>query len=314
MALVTVFGGSGFIGHYLVRLLAKAGHVIKVPTRNLVKANGLKTCGYPGQIVPVLYHQTRVKDIECCLNGVDWVVNLTGILYPKGGNGFSTVHEDLTAMIMETAQRLEVKKAVHLSALGVDKASDSLYAQSKLLGEKLAAANFSGVDIIRPSLVFGAEDKFFNLFARLARFTPVLPLIGGGHTKFQPIYVGDVAEAIVRILNQPHKTGEIYELGGQNIYSFKELLTVLLKATDQHNILLPLPWALANMQAALLELLPAPLLTRDQVKLLHYDNVLSGNYKGVAELGIKPQPLEMLLPFYMDRFRKGGRFHKQEAA
>ena len=200
-----------------------------------------------------------------------------------------------------------------MSALGADAGSPSLYARTKAEGEAMVRAQFPEAVILRPSVVFGPEDDFFNRFAEMARFSPILPLIGGGKTRFQPVYVGDVADAAVAILDRPADApfapaGKTYELAGPRIYSFKELMELLLAEIDRKRILLPVPWGIARLQAAVLGLLPQPPLTLDQLKLLQRDNIASGQLPGFAELGIVPDGPEAILPAYLDRFRVGGRF------
>jgi len=305
---ITIFGGSGFIGRALVQRLAEIGACIRVAVRDPEQALPLKPCGDVGQIVPV---QANVRDdasVRAAVAGADAVVNLVGILYESGRQTFEAVHVGAVERIAKAAAAEGVSRFVHMSALGVSEQSASVYARTKAAGEEAVRAAIPGAAIFRPSVVFGPGDGFFNLFASLARFTPVLPLIGGGRTRFQPVYVGDVAEAMAKALADPALGGAVYELGGPHVYTFKELMQLMLRETGMRRLLVPLPFGLASLQAAFLEKLPKPPLTRDQVTLLRSDNVVTGTHKGLADLGITPTAAEVILPFYMDMYRKGGRY------
>ena len=306
---VTIFGGTGFIGRAVVRRLAKLGCVIRIPTRDMDKALPLKPAGDVGQIVPFLSSLRSEASVAAAVAGADTVINLVGILFESGQNSFQSVHVETAARIARIAQRHNVKNFVHLSALGADGNASSAYARSKAAGEDAVRAFFPEAVILRPSIVFGPEDNFFNRFAALARFTPALPLIGGGATRFQPVYVGDVAEAVVAALTRPEARGQAYELGGPNVYSFRELMTLMLGEVRRKRCLVTLPFGAAKLQASLLELLPNPLLTRDQVELLKSDNILHPQHaKTLRDLGLTPTPLETILPTYMDAYRAGGRW------
>lgn len=302
---ITVFGGSGFIGRHLVRRLARAGAIIRVPTRDPEKALVLKPAGDVGQIVPFFSSVRREEDVRRAIGNSDAVINLLGILYEKGRNNFQAAHVEAAARIARLAREAGAAQLVHVSALGADARSRSAYARSKAAGEEAVRAFFPDAAILRPSVVFGPEDNFFNMFASLARFAPALPLIGGGKTKFQPVYAGDVAEAIAAILARP-AAGRAYELGGPGIYTFRELLELMMKETGRARPFVNLPWALAKWKALFLEMMPHPLLTRDQVELLKTDNVVSPKAKTLRDLDIAPVALEVILPTYMDRFRVGG--------
>ncbi len=303
-----VFGGSGFLGRHVVRRLARLGGSIRIPTRDLDKALPLKTAGDVGQIVPFLSSPRGDAAVARTVAGADTVINLLGILYERGASTFQAVHVEAAARIARLAKENGVKNFVHVSALGADSASRSKYARSKAAGEEAIRAFFPEAIILRPSVVFGPEDLFFNRFASMARFLPVLPLIGGGETKFQPVYVGDVADAVVAALANPDARGQTYELGGPGVYSFRQLMEIILGAVRRRRCLLPLPWGLAKLEATFLELLPSPLLTRDQVELLKVDNTLRDPKSLLfQDLGITPTALEIILPTYLDRFRAGGR-------
>lgn len=310
----TVFGGSGFLGRYVVKRLARQGWVVRVAVRNPQSALFLQPLGDVGQIVrlPVaLQDETAVRK---AVEGADAVFNLVGILYEKGRQTFDAVHHQGARRIAEAAAGAGVRQLVHVSAVGADPKSPSAYARSKAQGEQAVREAFPEAAILRPSLVVGPEDDFFNRFAVLARLSPALPLIGGGHTRFQPAYVGDVADAVMAAVAEPERAGRTYELGGPHVYTFKELMQLLLKEIRRKRLLVPVPFTLAEAEATLLEMLPVPPLTRDQVILLRIDNVVSGKYPGFADLEIDPHAIEVILPSYLHVYRPGGRFaHPREA-
>ncbi len=305
---ITVFGGSGFIGRYLVQRLARRGWVIRVAVRRPDAALFLKPCGDVGQVTPIAASLRHQGSVQAAVAGADAVVNLVGILYQRGNQRFDAIHAEGARAVAEAAAAAGARRLVQMSALGADAASPAEYARSKAAGEAAAAAAFPGATIVRPSVVFGPEDGFFNRFAAMARFSPVLPLIGGGTTRFQPVYVGDVAEAMARMLDDDGTRGRSYELGGPQVYSFKELLELTLAAIGRRRLLLPLPFWAASLQAALLELLPTPPLTRDQLRLLRRDNVVTQGAPGLPELGITPTAAELIIPTYLDIYRIGGRY------
>lgn len=306
--LVTIFGGSGFIGRYLVRHLAKAGAMIRVAVRDPEQALDLKPMGDVGQIVPIQANIRVPASVEAAIDGADGVVNLVGVLYERGAQTFDAVHRDGARTVARAAARAGSKSFVHMSALGASEQSGSAYARSKAAGEKSVREAFPGAAIIRPSVVFGPQDDFFNRFAKLACISPVLPLIGGGHTRFQPVYVDDVAEAMFKELCGAAAKEQTYELGGPIVYSFKELMELVLRMTGRKCMLVPLPFSVAAMQATVLQYLPVPPLTPDQVELLKTDNIVSGELPGLAELGIEATAAEVILPSYMDIYRRGGRY------
>ena len=311
---VTLFGGCGFIGQHIVRRLAKRDTIIKLPTRDLEQALTLKPLGDVGQIVPFLSSIYSEAALAEAMRGSDTVINLIGILFERGKNSFQSIHVELAARIARIAREQGVKNFIHVSALGADKNSPSKYARSKAAGEAAVRTFFPEAVILRPSIVFGPEDDFFNLFASLSRFAPALPLIGGGHTKFQPVYVGDVADAVLAALDHTEAKGQSFDLGGPQIYSFKQLLELMGQTINRHPMLIPVPWPLAYLQAACLQLLPTPLLTPDQVTLLKRDNILPNpTVNGLRQLGIKPTALELILPTYLDAYRAGGRLSSEAA-
>jgi NADH dehydrogenase len=306
-SLVTVFGGSGFVGRHTVRALAKAGKRIRVAVRHPAKGFFLPPNGTVGQIVVVKCDATEQEQVEAAVRGADAVINLTGVLHASGDNTFESVHVTAAENIAAAAKAAGVRTLVHMSALGADKNSDCSYNASKGEGEALVRAAFADAAIVRPSLVFGPEDDFFNRFAAMARFMPALPLIGGGQTKFQPVFVGDVAAALAKLAQDPALGGRNYELGGPNVYSFKELMELMLAAICRKRLLVPLPFALATIPAFFLQFLPKPLLTPDQVEMLKTDTVVRGA-DTLATLGIVPTSVEAEVPSYLWRFRPKGQY------
>jgi NADH dehydrogenase len=301
---VTVFGGSGFIGRYVVRRLAQQGWVVRVAVRDSAAALFLKPMGDVGQIVPMHVDIRDAAAVALALDGAHAAINLVGILFERGRRSFQAVHADGPAALAQAAVRAGVTTMVHLSAIGADPASASRYAQSKAAGESAVRQHMPAATILRPSVVFGPEDQFFNRFAAMARFSPALPLIGGGQTRFQPVYVGDVADAVMKALADPAAQGRTFELGGPRTYTFRALMEYVLAVTNRKRWLVTLPFGLAQAQAAVLEWLPTPPLTRDQVTLLRRDNVVAAEAAGFAALGIEPTPLETVVPGYLAAFRR----------
>ena len=305
---ITIFGASGFLGRHIVRHLAPLGVTIRVPTRDPEKALVLKPLGDVGQIVPVATRLDNDHAVRLAIGQgnaqSDTVINLTGILFEPRKGDFRRVHVELAARIARLAKEAGARRLIHISALGIDALSPSSYSRSKAEGEAAVRAAFPDVTILRPSIVFGPEDNFFNRFSSMARFAPFLPLIGGGLTRFQPVYVGDVAAAVAAVLAQPDTKGKFFELAGPQVYTFRQLMEAMMAVTGRRRPLLPIPWSIAMLQAAVLEQLPNPLLTRDQVRLLRADNVLHGQtVKTLSDLGINPTALEVILPTYLQRFR-----------
>lgn len=320
---VTVFGGSGFIGRQVVRRLAAQGWIVRVAVRDPVRAGFLKPMGDPGQVNPVAANVADIDSVRAAVGGAEAVINLVGILFEKGKASFEAIHHRGAANVAQAAREAGVARLVHMSALGADKNSASAYARTKALGEEAVQAAFPGSTVIRPSVVFGPDDDFFNRFARMARLSPVLPVFtgdgfkpvhtengygidwfGSGGPTFQPVYVGDVAEAIVKALGEPKAAGKAYELGGPRRYTLKEVLELVLSVTGRKRVLAPLPFGIAKLQAAFLKFLPRPPLTPDQVKLLQVDNVVRGGKPGLADLGIPPVAAEAVLPTYLHRYRE----------
>lgn len=297
--IVTIFGGSGFLGRYVVKTLCDAGYRIKVISLNPRSGEYLKPSGTIAQVNSIYGNICQIESVRHAIKGSDLVINLVGILNAHGKEGFSNIHAKGAENIAKVCSEESVKRLIHISALGVDKPSGSLYARSKLNGERAVLNAYPHATILRPAVIFGHEDNFFNLFAKLSHFLPVIPLIGGGKTKFQPVYAQDVADAIYQCIKRPETTAKIYELGGPNIYSFKELLAYILTITNRKRCFLPLPFALASVIGLFCKYLPTPVITYDQVKLLKFDNVVNPTLSGFKDLGIDPQPLEGIVPFYL---------------
>ncbi len=304
---VTVFGGSGFIGRYVVERLADQGAVVTVAVRDPEKAKFLRPLGQVGQITPIAVNVRDAAAVAGAVDGADAVVNLVGILFKRGRQNFAAVHVDAPAMIARACAEAGVKRLVHVSAIGARTTAWSEYHRSKGAGEEALREHFPGATILRPSIVFGPEDGFFNLFGALARVLPALPLYGGGKTRFQPVYVGDVAAAIVNALGNPDAVGKTYELGGPSVYTFAELMEIVLAETRRHRLLVPIPFAVGQVQAAFLGLLPKPPLTRDQLISLKTDSVVSEGALTLADLGVQATALEAIVPTYLQRYRRGGR-------
>ena len=304
---ITVFGGSGFLGRHTVRALAKAGWRIKVATRHPNRAFFLRPMGQVGQIGFVKCDITDPDQVGEALKGSQAAVNLPGILYQRGQT-FDEVHAAGAGHVAKASAQLGVRQLVHISAIGADSESESRYAQSKAEGEERVRAAFPAAVILRPSIVFGPEDQFFNMFAGLARFSLALPLIGGGRTRFQPVFVGDVAAAVSAALDQPGAQGRTFELGGPAIYSFKELLQIVLQEIGRNRLLVPVPFTLASIMAFFTQFAPKPLLTPDQVRLLRHDNVVGQTAPGLADLGVQPTTVEAEVPSYLWRFRAKGEY------
>ena len=306
-----MLGGSGFIGRYVVKRLAARGDVIAVGCRNAERAKFLKPLGDVGQIVPLNVSIGDEALLPVFLAGNDTLVNCVGILQEKGRQTFDLLHHTGPARLARFAREAGVKHFVHLSAIGADARSSSAYARTKAAGEQEVRDAFPTVTVLRPSVVFGPEDQFFNRFATIAMFSPVLPLIGGGETRFQPVYVGDVADAVVKCLEDPAAAGRLYELGGPKIYTFREVLELLLNEIRRKRWLLDIPFGLAAAQARLMSILPNPPLTPDQVELLKRDNIVSSGAMTLASLGIAPTAAEVIVPTYLDRFRRGGWYERR---
>ncbi|MGX9118295.1 complex I NDUFA9 subunit family protein [Mesorhizobium sp. BHbsci] len=315
--LVVVFGGSGFVGRHVVRALARRGYRIRVACRRPDLAGHLQPLGNVGQIQPVQANVRVRWSVDRAVQDADHVVNLVAILHESGRQKFTSVHEFGARAVAEAARAVGAG-LTHISALGADLNAQSDYARTKALGEKAVLETISDAVILRPSINFGPEDSFFNRFANMARYSPVLPLIGGGQTKFQPVYVGDVAEAVARSVDGKVQGGRIYELGGPQVLTFKQCMQEMLAMIDRKRLLVSVPWWVANMQASILGLLPNPLLTKDQILQLREHNVVSEaatrENRTLAGLDIQPQSIGSILPSYLWRYRAAGQFQRKTAA
>lgn len=303
--IATVFGGSGFIGRYVVQRLARRGFIVRVAVRDPVGAGFLKPMGAVGQIVPLFGPITDEGHVHRALEGATWAVNLVGILAEHRRGDFDRVHGEGAGRVARIAASAGVTRLVHLSAIGADPASPSAYGRSKAAGEIAVRQAFPGATILRPSLVFGPEDAFFNRFAGMARLLPMMPVISGA-TRFQPVYVGDVADATLAALDRADATGTIFELGGPDVRSFRELMEAVLTWTGRRRKLVNVPMGLARLQARFGELIPGKPFTRDQLLMLARDAIVSAGMPGLAELGVVPTPMDLVVPDYLARFRPGG--------
>jgi NADH dehydrogenase len=312
--LVTVYGGSGFLGRHVVRALAKRHYRIRVAVRRPELANFLQPLGRVGQIHAVQANVRHAPSVEAAARDAQVLINLVGVLFERGRQRFEAVHT-YGAEQVALAANDHGARMIHVSAIGADANSPSAYARSKAKAEQLVLAAQTSTTIMRPSILFGPEDDFFNRFAAMARLSPALPLVGGGLTRFQPVFVGDVAAAIADAVDDKTRPGTIYELGGPNVRTFKELMQFVLATIERKRLLVTLPFFIAKAQAMVLQYLPKPLLTPDQVELLRSDNVVSEAAKSEARtlqgLGIEPEPMEAIVPSYLWRFRKTGQFRKR---
>lgn len=319
--LVTVFGGSGFVGRHAVRQLAKAGWRIRVAVRNPNLAYAMRLAGDVGQVDIVQANVRNAASARRALDGADAAVNLAAVAYETGRQTFQALHVDAARTVAEAARAERVSRFVQMSALGADPASASRYAKSRAEGEAAVRAVYRDAVILRPSIIFGPEDDFFNRFAAMAGISPALPLVGGGATRMQPVFVGDVAKALARAVGDPAAAGKTYELAGPAVFTFRQLMELVLQEIGKRRFLAPLPWGVAGLigrlgDASLFALgdgLVKPPITSDQVTLLRSDNVASGAFPGLADLGIAPTTLEAVLPSYLYRYRKGGQYADQEA-
>ena len=307
--IVTIFGASGFLGRHIVRALAKDGWRIRACSRRPHLAEFLRPYGMVGQIQPFKADVTDENAVRRAVLGADAVINLAGVLNGGfGGKRFTATHDEGAATVARIAAECGVTRLVHVSALGVSAESKAQYAASKLAGETAVREAFPAATILRPSVVFGPEDQFFNRLANMARYAWVLPLIGGGETKFQPVFVSDVADAAKAALARADAAGTIYELGGPEVLSFRQILEMIVKVTGRRRLFAPVPFGLAKLGAWPAALLPNPPITPDQVEMLKSDSIVSEGAKGFAELGISPEAPEAIVPSYLWRFRRTGQF------
>ena len=308
--IATILGGGGFIGRYLVRNLTKKNFRCIVPTRNPFAKGYLKTQAPPGAIEIIDFNSKNFNEIKNAINNSDVVINLTGILYETRKQKFNTIHEDLPETIANLCAQSDVKKFVHVSAIGASKESKSKYQQSKFLGEEKSLNSFKNTIVIRPSVVCGSEDNFTNLFAKLS-FSPIIPVLNMNY-KFQPIFVNDVARAILKAIEIKNNEGKIYEIGGEKIMSFGDIVKLILKIIGKKRLVVEMPMTLAKVQSTLLNLLPIPpILTKDQCLILsEKDNIVSTNHLTLENLNIKPTSIEKEMEKWLWRYRSGGEFAK----
>lgn len=316
--LVTVFGGSGFVGRYLIRALAKRGWRVRIAVRRPDLALHTQTMGTVGQIMAIQANVRSAASVAPAVEHADVVVNLVGILAEGGKQTFEGVQAEGARNIAQAARAAGVSRFIQMSAIGADARGTSAYARTKAAGEAAAVAAFSDAVIVRPSIVFGPEDQFFNRFAAMAKLSPVIPLVGA-RTRFQPVYVGDVGQFVAAAVDGEVPLGRNYELGGPDIATFRELIELMLATTRQkRRMLLPLPFDVAAFQARLMSILPNPPLTTDQVELLKRDNVVSAaairESRTLAAAAIEPHSLAGVLPTYLWVYRRGGQFAEPGSA
>ncbi|MGH7021176.1 MAG: complex I NDUFA9 subunit family protein [Brevundimonas sp.] len=316
--LVTVFGGSGFVGTQVVRALAKRGWRVRVAVRKPALPYELRMAGDVGQIQTVRCDIADKAAVAEAIKGADAVVNLVGILFETGGRKFEALHVEGAVNVAEAAKAAGVQRLTHMSALGADANGKAAYARTKGAAEAAVRAAFPGAVVIRPSVIFGSDDNFLNKFAAMATFSPALPLIGGGVTKFQPVYVGEVAEAVARATVSPEAESKTFELGGPSVWTFEDILKFILRETKRNRFLIPIPFPIARLIGAVAQIPAviglAPVLTKDQVLLLESDNVVSPGAEGLAALGIEPTGLEAIAPGYLFRYRVGGQYAENPTA
>ena len=318
--LVTVFGGSGFVGVHVVRALAKKGFRLRVAVRNPGRGYRLRMLGDVGQIEVVQANVRIPGSLTRALEGAQGCINLVAVLHERGRQAFHALHTAGARNVAEAAAKSGVAQFIHVSAIGADADSPSLYARTKAQGEAAVREVLPGATIVRPSIIFGPEDDFFNRFGAMAAHSPILPLIGGGATRFQPVFVGDVAAAIAASILDSATSGRTYELGGPGVYSFKALLELTARETGRHPLLLPIPFeaaAIIGLLGDAMRFQPVPIappLTSDQVKLLRADNVVAAGALTLADLGVQPTALEAILPTYLYRYRRGGQYADQLTA
>lgn len=301
----TVFGGSGFIGRYVVKRLAHQGYVVRVAVRDPEAALFLKPMGSVGQVVPLYASIANEGTVHRAVAGAEVVINLVGALTESRAASFQAVHTEGSERIARIAAANGVSRLIQISAIGADPNSPSRYASTKGKAEQAVLAAFPTATIMRPSLVFGLEDKFFNRFAAIARLSPFMPVICGG-TTMQPVYVCDVADAVMAALAAPATQGKIYELGGPRVWTFREILAFILKQTRRDKRLVDIPMGVARFQASILQHVPGKPLTPDQLLMLERDNVVSPGAEGLADLGVTPTPVELIVPAYLSRYQAGG--------
>lgn len=313
--LVTVFGGSGFVGRHVVRALLKRGWRVRAAVRRPELAGYLQPLGMVGWVQPIQANLRYRWSVDRAVEGADAVVNLVAILSPSGRQSFEAVNVFGPRAVAEAARGAGLDRVVHVSALGADPNSPSAYGRSKAAGEAAVFETLPDSVVMRPSIIFGPEDHFFNRFAGMARMSPALPLVGGGKTKFQPIFVGDVAKAVADAVDGHARPGTVYELGGPEVHDFRQCMEIMLAVIGRKRLLLPLPWGVASLMGSVLQYLPGKMLTPDQVRQLRVDNVVSeaaiAEKRTIRAFGVNPTTLESVLPSYLNRFRAQGEYEKQ---
>ena len=306
---VTIFGGSGFVGRQLVRSLASKGALVKIAVRNPNRAKFLQPLGDVGQITFVKANILNQDLINRIIEESDHVINLVGTFSSRGKENFNSIHVKSPKYISEACRKYKVKNLIHITSLGVDKKSPSLYLKTKAYGEEEVRTSFPEAIIHRPSLIFGPQDNFFNLFASIAQFSPFMPIFGEtifsyGKVLYQPVYVQDVASGIINSMSNSHFIGKTFEIGGPSVYSFQQLIEMILEFSGQKRFLLPFPFVFANILATLTEFSPINILTRDQVKQLKIDNIVDSDALTLGDLNIVPTPVESIVPTYLDKFKR----------
>jgi uncharacterized protein YbjT (DUF2867 family) len=319
--IVTVFGGSGFVGKYVVRALCRAGKRVRVAMRRPHLGHELRVMGDVGQVQLVQANVRNRESVARAVEGADAVINLVAILFEKGKQTFEDTVATGGAIVAEEAARAGASRFVHVSAIGADASSKSAYGRAKGIAEAAVLKAFPTATILRPSIIFGPEDNFFNQFAAMARMTPALPLIGGGQTRFQPVYVDDVADAVVASLSRDDTGGKTYELGGPGIFTFEQILRHIVKEIDRPRLFAVLPYFIATPMGAVMNAVfkfvpwAGPPLTADQVEMLKSDNVVSDGAAGFKELGVAAiESVELITPTYLYRYRPHGQFQQSRKA
>lgn len=315
--LVTVFGGSGFLGRHVVRALLKRGWRVRAAVRRPDLAGHLQPLGMVGWVQPIQANLRYRWSVDRAVEGADAVINLVAVLAPSGRQTFQTVHVFGARAVAEAARAAGLKAVTHVSAIGADKASSSDYARTKAEGEQAVFETLPDSVVFRPSIMFGPEDNFFNRFAAMARFSLALPLIGGGHTRFQPVFAGDVAAAIADSVEGKARAGTVYELGGPEVHTFRDCMKIMLREIGRKRLLVPIPWGVASLMGGVLQRLPGKMLTVDQVRQLRHDNVVSAaavaENRTIESFGITPTSLAAILPSYLSRFRPHGAYDRRLA-
>ncbi len=316
---VTVFGGSGFLGRYVVERLADRDAVVTVGVRRPEAAKFLRPLGNVGQVTPVAAPVQNPRAVAAAVAGADTVINLVGTMSPSGPQSFKAIHVDAAATVASAAAAAGARRLIHVSAITTDPHAapvdgQSMYSRSKAAGEAAVLDAFPAATIVRPSVLFGPEDHLFNMFGRLSRILPVLPLYGGGTSRFQPVYACDVAAAIGHLVFDVDAAGKVIELGGPEVVTFRAVVERILAATGRRRILLPLPLSFGVLPARLMELMPKPMLTRDQLRQLQAGSVVADDAIGFADLGMQPVAMSAIIPTYLARYRRGGRIGRASVA